>query len=222
MLQGLASEGYSCGRYKVRSLMKALNLHAVVPKRYKVTTDSAHGYPLAPNLLMRKFSVPSPDMVWTADITYIWTLEGWLYLGVVMDLFSRQILGWAAENHMRTDLPLQALHMAWHRRRPSPGLIHHSDRGVQYASGEYRKQLETYRITPSMSRKGNCWDNAPMERFFRSLKSEYLNRFRFSTRDTARCEIIEYITFYNAYRIHSSLGYASPLNFEERYRIHAA
>jgi len=213
--KNLHSFGYLIGRSRARSLMRKLGLKVKNTKRYKVTTDSRHSYPVAPNLLDQQFKVDTPNTVWTADITYIWTQEGWLYLAVVMDLFSRQIVGWAMDKRIKAQLVMDALTMAYWRRKPSPGLIHHSDRGSQYACGKYQKQLEQYQMIPSMSRKGNCWDNAPTERFFRSLKSERLGFCRFESRKAAKAEALDYITFYNADRIHSTLGYLSPMDYEK-------
>ena len=204
------------GRYRVRSLMRKLGLKAKTPGRYKATTDSSHKHPVAPNRLDRQFDVSAPNRVWTADISYVWTLEGWLYLAIVMDLFSRRIVGWAMDNRMKVQLVIEALAMACWRRKPGEGLLHHSDRSSQYACEQYPQVLEPYRMVPSMSRKGDCWDNAPTERFFGSLKTEHLADFRFVTRDMARKEILEYITFYNAYRSHSSPGYVSPLEYEKQ------
>lgn len=191
-------------------------------KHYTVTTDSRHSYPVAANVLDRQFETNSPNTVWTADITYIWTLEGWVYLAVVMDLFNRQIVGWAMNKTMKTQLVTDALTMAYWRRKPSPGLLHHSDRGSQYACHTYQRQLKGYNMIPSMSRKGNCWDNAPMERFFRSLKSERLVLCRFTSRAAAKTEVLDYISFYNAYRLHSTLGYMSPMDYENITLLHAA
>ena len=213
--KNLQSVGYRIGRYRARSLMQKCGLKVKNTKRYKVTTDSRHSYPVAPNLLDRQFEVDTPNTVWTADITYIWTLEGWSYLAVVMDLFSRQIVGWAMDKRMKAQLVIDALAMAYWRRKPSPGLMHHSDRGSQYACERYQRQLENYRMIPSMSRKGNCWDNAPTERFFRSLKSERLGYCRFVSRKAAKAEVIDYITFYNADRLHSTLMYLSPMDYEK-------
>ena len=210
----LQNSGYRVGRYRARTLMRKLALKAKTPRRYKVTTDSNHKHAVAPNLLDRQFEVVAPNRVWTTDITYVWTLEGWLFLAVVMDLFSRQIVGWAMGARMKVELVINALAMAYWRRKPADGLLHHSDQGSQYACPRYRQQLKHYGMIASMSRKGNCWDNAPTERFFGSLKSEYLQDFRFATRDMARKEILEYITFYNADRLHSSLGYVSPMEYE--------
>jgi len=215
ILKQLRNEGHQIGRYKVRSLMRKLGLKAKPPKRYKVTTNSRHSYPLAANLLDRKFDVSQPDSVWTADITYVWTFEGWSYLAVVMDLYSRQIVGWAMDKRMKKQLTLDALAMAYWRRKPPIGLLHHSDRGSQYACHEYQKRLRQYGMIPSMSRKGDCWDNAPTERFFRSLKSERLASCRFVTRHSAETEILDYITYYNSLRLHSTLGYKTPMEYEK-------
>ena len=215
ILKQLQDEGHQLGRYKVRSLMKKLGLKAKSPKRYKVTTDSRHSYPIAANVLDRKFDVIKPNTVWTADITYVWTFEGWLYLAVVMDLYSRQIVGWAMDKRMKKQLTLDALAMAYWRRKPPIGLLHHSDRGSQYACHDYQKRLTTYNMIPSMSRKGDCWDNAPTERFFRSLKSERLASCRFATRHSAQTEVLDYITYYNSLRLHSTLGYKTPLEYEK-------
>jgi putative transposase len=155
--------------------MRQLNLKAITPKRFKRTTDSKHSFPTAPNILDRKFDVDVPNKVWTADISYVWTFEGWLYLAVVMDLHSRQIVGWAMNERMKKQLVIDALAMAYRQRKPPKGLLHHSDRGSRYASYDYQNLLESYGMQAGMSRKGNCWDNAPMERFFRSLKSERID-----------------------------------------------
>jgi transposase InsO family protein len=211
----LKAEGHRVGRYKARRLMRQLGLKVKISRRYKLTTDSRHSFPVAQNLVNRNFEVGSPNVTWTADITYVWTLEGWLYLAVVMDLCSRQIVGWAMDRRMKKKLTLEALAMAYFRRKPAPGLIHHSDRGSQYACHEYQKRLKQYGMIPSMSRKGDCWDNSPMERFFRSLKSERLAFCRFETRQSARLEVLDYIGFYNADRLHSSLGYLSPMQYEK-------
>lgn len=211
----LVNEGHQVGRYKVRRIMRELGLKAKAPKRYKVTTDSRHTFPVAPNLLDREFEVDRPNKVWTTDITYIWTLEGWLYLAVVLDLFSRQVVGWAIDKRMKKQLTLDALSMAYWRRKPLPGLLHHSDRGSQYACHDYRKLLIQYDMVASMSRKGNCWDNAPTERFFRSLKSERLSHCRFVTRWSAEMEVLDYITYYNSMRLHSTIGYQTPFAYEK-------
>jgi len=222
ILKKLQSEGHQIGRYKVRGLMRKLALKPKSPKRYKVTTDSRHSFAVAANVLDRKFDVAGPNQVWASDITYLWTLEGWHYLAVVMDLFSRQIVGWAMDKRMKTKLTLDALAMAYWRRKPDTGLLHHSDRGVQYACHEYQKRLGQYGMSVSMSRKGDCWDNAPVERFFRSLKSERLASCRFATRKSAELEVLDYITFYNFARLHSTLGYQSPMQYEKEQFLKAA
>ena len=215
IMEQLNEEGYDVGRYKVRRIMKDLGLKAKISRRFKVTTDSRHKFPVAPNILDRSFDVAVPNKVWTADISYVWTFEGWLYLAIVMDLFSRQIVGWAMDKRMKKQLVIDALAMAYFRRRPNPGLLHHSDRGSQYACYDYQKHLKQYRMIPSMSRKGNCWDNAPTERFFRSLKSERLSDYRFTTRQAASLEVLDYISYYNSIRLHSTLGYKSPFEYEK-------
>ncbi len=210
----LKKAGFTVGRYKVRRMMADLGLSARYPKRFKATTDSDHNEAISPNKLDRQFDVAAPNQVWTTDITYVWTLEGWLYVAVVIDLFSRQVVGWCIDDHMRTALCVDALQMAFWRRKPEPGVLHHSDRGSQYASQEYRRHLEIMKMEQSMSRKGNCWDNAPTERFFRSLKHEQLNYVKLRTKVQAKLSIIDYLAFYNGRRSHSKLGYQSPLEFE--------
>nr|WP_253255884.1 IS3 family transposase [Legionella quinlivanii] len=213
----LTAQGFPVGRYKVRRIMEKLRLTVRYPKRFKQTTDSRHGFELAPNLLNRQFKVTAPNQAWTTDISYVWTLEGWMYIAVVMDLYSRQIIGWAVDVHMRTSLSSKALRMAFWRKKPSPGLLHHSDRGSQYASYEYRELLKLMNMQQSMSRKGNCWDNSPTERFFRSIKYESLNYHRFATKACAKLAVIDYLAFYNGRRLHSTLGYKTPLAFEQEF-----
>ena len=196
--------------------MKQLNLYTRYPKRFKVTTDSKHHYSIADNLLHRNFNVAKPNQVWTTDITYLWTNEGWLYLAVVIDLFSRQIIGWSIQDNMRTQLCLDALNMAWWRRKKPLGVMHHSDRGSQYASDDYQKTLDSMGMISSMSKKGDCWDNSPTERVFRTLKSEWLNRFNFQTKQSAEQAVWDYISYYNSIRSHSLLGYISPMEFEQQ------
>ena len=212
--QGKAA-GYRIGRKRVARLMRENDIRAKAKRKFKVTTDSRHDHPVAPNLLDRQFTVEAPNTVWLADLSYIWTREGWLYLAVVLDLFSRQVVGWAMDEQMPQELTLAALDMALQRRRPLPGLMHHSDRGSQYAAGAYQKRLAEHGIVCSMSRKGNCWDNAPMESFFHTLKTELVHHRDYLTRDEARRDIFEYIeVFYNRQRRHSTLGYLSPAQFE--------
>jgi transposase InsO family protein len=179
------------------------------------TTDSRHEQAVAPNVLDRQFQAEVPDRKWAADITYVPTDEGWLYLAAVIDLCSRRVVGWSMAEHMRTDLVNDALGMALARRSPGPGLLHHSDRGVQYASDDYRHLLEQNGIECSMSGRGDCWDNAVMESFWGTLKTELVNHERYQTREQARASIFEYVeVFYNRHRLHSSLGYVSPEQFE--------
>jgi len=213
--KALKDIGIMAGRHKVSRLMSELGLKVRYPKKFKVTTDSNHSDAISPNTLDRQFTVESPNEAWATDITYVWTLEGWVYVAVVIDLFSRQVVGWGINDHMRTSLCVEALQMAFWRRKPKSGLLHHSDRGSQYASKDYRNHLEVMKMEQSMSRKGNCWDNSPTERFFRSLKYEQLNYERFRTKEAAKLSIIDYLAFYNGKRMHSTLGYKSPLVFEK-------
>ena len=215
ILKQLRLEGHLIGRYKVRRRMRLLGLKAKVRRRYKVTTESRHSFAVAANILNRNFHVTEPNKVWTADISYLWTFEGWLYLAVIMDLFSRQIVGWAMDKRIKKQLTLDALAMAYWRRKPESGLLHHSDRGSQYACHDYRNRLDQYGMIASMSRKGDCWDNAPTERFFRSLKTERLDGLSFASRASARVEIVDYIAYYNSLRLHSTLGYVSPIEYEK-------
>lgn len=211
MAKALQRRGYIVGRHQARSLMQEANVTCRQRRRHRHTTDSDHGLPVAPNLLMRQFTVPEPNQAWVADITAIWTLEGWLYLAAVLDLYDRQVIGWAMADHMKASLTLDALEMAVGRQRPGKGLIHHSDRGSQYASRAYRERLDQNGFQASMSRKGNCWDNAVMERFFGSLKSEWLDGQRYWTRQAARRDVVIYIEMeYNSCRLHSTLGYQAP------------
>ncbi len=211
MARELRRRGEPVGRSQARSLMREAGVEARQRRRWRTTTDSDHGYPVAPDRLQRRFLVPEPNRFWVADITAVWTLEGWLYLAAVLDLYDRQVGGWAMAGHMRTELVLAALEMAVGRRRPAAGLVHHSDRGSQYASRAYRERLEKHGMEASMSRKGNCWDNAVMERFFGSLKSEWLADQRYRTRDQARRDIVQYIEMeYNSNRLHSTLGHITP------------
>jgi putative transposase len=180
-------------------------------RRAPRTTDSRHDLPAAPNLLDRNFVADRPDTVWLADLSYLSTDEGWLYLAAIEDLATREIVGWSMADHLRAGLCVDALVMALQRRRPSPGLVHHSDRGVQYAAEPYRRVLERHGIKQSMSRRGNCLDNAPMESFFASLKKEHVHHARFRTREEAKAAVFHYVeVFYNRQRLHSALGYRTP------------
>lgn len=208
----LRAQGRTVSRGRVERLMHRHGLRARRPRAFRVcTTDSNHALPIAPNLLDRNFAPAAPNQVWLTDITYVPTDEGWLYVAVVLDLFSRKAIGWAMRNHLRTELPLAALTMAIQRQRPAHGLLHHSDRGCQYASAEYRKALKSHGITQSMSRKGNCWDNAPMESFFGTMKSELVHHRRYATREDAKRDLFAYIEgYYNRQRLHSAIGYRTP------------
>ena len=207
-----------CGLNRVARLMDLAGLRAHVRRRRWVkTTDSNHSYAIAPNLLQDRRLPEAIDRVWVADITYISTDEGWLYLATVMDLCSRKIVGWSMQDNMKTGLTLAALTMALEHRDPSVGLIHHSDRGSQYAAHDYKDVLNKHGVRASMSRKGNCYDNAAQESFFHSLKTELVYREHYRTRDEARASVFDYIeAFYNRERLHSSLGYCSPDQFEAR------
>lgn len=219
MSQALKMKGLVVGRYKTRKLMLQYGLECKQRRQYKITTQSAHDLPIAENKLNRNFTIHKPNQVWIADITYFWTREGWMYLAAVVDLFSRRVVGWAIADHMRSELIGNALVMAVGRRQPTSGkLMHHSDRGCQYASCFYQNLLKKFGITVSMNRKANCWDNAVMERFFGSLKSERTDGVQYVTREQAKNDVIDYIEmFYNNTRLHSSLNYQSPMVFEKSY-----
>jgi transposase InsO family protein len=214
----LRAEGQTVSRKRVERVMRQHGIRARTPRRYRVcTTDSKHSLPVAENLLDQNFVADRPGQVWLADITYIPTNEGWLYLAVILDLFTRRVVGWAMREHMRAELTIAALIMAIQRRRPGVGLIHHSDRGSQYAASEYRDILQAAAITQSMSRKANCWDNAPMESFFGTLKTELVHHREYPDRDTARRDLFAYIEgYYNRVRIHSAIGYITPQQAEAK------
>jgi len=218
MVRELRDRGFPAGKERVERLMRENGIRARHKRRFKATTDSKHALPVAPNRLDRNFQPAAPNQVWSADLTYIWTDEGWLYLAVVLDLFNREVVGWSIKPRMTADIVMDALSMAWFRRRPAPGLMHHSDRGSQYASGAFQARLHEYGMVCSMSRKGNCWDNAPTESFFNSLKNERVHGTRYDTRDEAIADVFDYIEpFYNRRRQHSTLGYVSPVKFLENW-----
>lgn len=211
----LQARDFQVGRHRVARLMRENGITARFKRPFRRTTDSDHSLAVAANHLDRNFTVDGPDKAWVTDITYVWTEQGWLYLAIVLDLFSRRVVGWSMAEHLRTDLVLGALNMALGQRVPSSALIHHSDRGCQYASHAYRDILAKHGIQCSMSRKGNCWDNAVAESFFGTLKTELVHRTRWLTRLAARTAIFEYIeVFYNRKRRHSHLDYISPVNYE--------
>ena len=213
----LKKRNVPCSENRVARLMRAAGIVGIQRRKFKATTNSNHHWPVAPNLLERNFSVDEPNKIWVTDITYIWTWEGWLYLSFVLDLYSRGVVGLAMSNRITDELTQSALRQALGRRNPRAGLIHHSDRGSQYASGDYQALLKEHGITPSMSRKGDCWDNAVAESFLHTLKVEKINRYRFKTRDEAKSKIFGYIEmYYNRKRTHSSLGYFSPFDYEKR------
>jgi len=211
----LAKRGFRVSRKRVARLMRESGIRAKSARKYKATTDSNHRLPVAPNLLERRFIVDGPNKAWVSDITYLWTRQGWMYLAVIIDLFSRKVVGWSLGERMQASLVCEALDAAVRLRRPGPGLIFHSDRGSQYASAAFRRRLWRYRMKQSMSRKGNCWDNSVAESFFATLKKELIHRYRWLERRDAARAIAEYIeVFYNNHRIQSSLGYVSPAEFE--------
>lgn len=211
----LKASGTHVACKRVGRLMRENGLVAICPRRFRTTTDSNHNLPIAPNLLERDFTAPRPNQSWVTDITYLWTQQGWLYLAIVIDLFSRRVVGWATSRNVDRHLALAALGMALVNRRPGRGLVHHSDRGSTYASDDYRNVLDDEGIECSMSRKGDCWDNAVAESFFASLKREIEGIENFESWEAANIEISEYIDgFYNPCRRHSALNYNSPIEFE--------
>ena len=215
--KALFVQGIRCGRVRTRTLMKLAGIRAQGRRKFKVTTNSSHKLPVAENLLNRQFEVTQPNRVWGSDITYIWTHQGWMYLAVVIDLYSRRVVGWAMSNRITRYLVMDALNMALWRRRPAADLIFHSDRGSQYCSEDFQELLKSNSIICSMSRKGDCWDNAPLESFFGTLKTERVHCSDYKTREQARKDIVDYIEmFYNSRRLHSYLGYVSPMDFEKR------
>jgi transposase InsO family protein len=214
MVRERRARGFPASKTRVERLMREPGIHGRHQRRDKVTTDSKHALPVATNLLNRAFNPSAPNQVWSADITYLWTDEGWLYLAIVLDLFNREVVGWSLKPRLTADLVTDALTMAWFRRKPAPGLIHHSDRGSQYASHLFQGTLTQYGMICSMSRKGNCWDKAPTESGFSRFKNERVFDERFATRDAMKATAFEYIeVFYNRKRLHSTLGYTSPVQF---------
>ncbi len=215
----LRSQGIRCSRTRVARLMRAEGLRGTRRRRRRpATTDSSHAYPAAPNVLARRFSIAAiaePDRIWAGDITYLPTREGWLYLAVVLDMFSRRVIGWSMRSTLGRDLTLEALRMALEQRHPTPGVLHHSDRGSQYACGDYRALLAAHQMTCSMSKRGDCFDNAVAESFFATLETELVDDADWHTRTEARAAVFEYIeVWYNRQRRHSSLGYVSPAEYE--------
>lgn len=213
----LRGQGIPCSENRVARLMR---LHRITPpmvRRFVCTTDSKHRLPVAENVLARQFVPASVNQHWAGDITYIWTQQGWLYLAVVLDLYSRRVIGWSMSTRLERTLVLDALKMAIGGRRPAVGVLHHSDRGSQYASDDYQELLQRFSMVGSMSRRGNCWDNAPVESFFASLKRERVHRHRYRTRQEARADVFDYIeVWYNRRRRHSALGYLSPVAYEQQ------
>jgi putative transposase len=213
----LREEGFNVGKYMAGNLMKEAGVSVKKKRKYVQTTDSDHSYPIAPNLLNRQFNPSIPNQVFAGDITYLSTEKGWAYLAVVIDLYSRRVVGWSVKETLSADIVEDALRMAVWRRKPQRGLIFHSDRGSQYASDSFRKLLRRYGMKQSMSRKANCWDNSPVEKFFGSLKTEWTDKQWYQDLDEVRFDVLKYIDmFYNSKRLHSTLGYCSPVAFEKR------
>lgn len=211
----LRREGVACGRHQIAQIMRCNGIQGRYKRKFRVTTVANARHPVAKNLLDRNFSPAARDRSWAADITYVWTLEGWLYLAVVLDLFSRRVVGWATSCRVDERLALDALEMAIAERQPAPGLVHHSDRGCQYTAVTYRRRLSERGFVASMSRRANCWDNAVVESFFHSMKSELSDSPGYASRAEAQRDIEEYITgFYNCKRLHSTIGFTTPVEYE--------
>ena len=211
----LRRHGFRVGHNRVARLMRENGLQARLRRKFRSTTDSEHALPVAENILDRRFGITEPNVAWVSDITYVATAEGWMYLCMIMDLGSRKIVGWALDRRMKAELVLTALMMAVIHRNPPKGILFHSDRGSQYCSRKVHRRLKSYGFIQSMSRKGNCWDNAPAESFFKTLKNELWGHKAFATREIARMAIFEYIeVFYNRQRLHSGLGYLTPIEYE--------
>ena len=218
MLRELHNAGFRVGKRRVERAMRGMGLTPPTPRRHRRTTVRDPAHPVAPNELARDFTATRPNERWVTDITYVWTDEGWAYLATILDLFSRAVVGWALDASLSTDLPLAALDTALRRRRPNAALLHHSDRGCQYTSARYRDRLANHGLIVSMSRKGNCWDNAVAESFFATLKNELIHRRTWHTRGELRAAVFEYIeVFYNRRRLHSSLDYKTPAQAEQEY-----
>ncbi len=217
MHKELLAQGIRVGKERVRHLMQQHGIRAKTKRKFVATTDSRHSLPVAPDLVQRRFNPEAPNQLWSGDITYIATDEGWLYLAAVIDLHSRQVVGWSMQPHMQTSLVKDALTMAWFRRRPEAGLIFHSDRGSQYCSHDFQDVMRQWQMRSSMSRKGNCWDNAPTESFWGRLKTASLYGKKFATRREAMDAVLDWMAFYNHRRLHSTLGYLSPMQYEQRW-----
>ena len=217
MWKQLLASGIRVGKERVRKLMAQHGIRAKTRRKFKATTNSAHRLPVAPNLIARDFAPALPNQVWTTDITYLATDEGWLYLAVMLDLFSRQVVGWSIQPRMTQQLVVDALRMAWFRRRPAAGLVVHSDRGSQYCGDLFQSALKAYGMKSSMSRKGDCWDNAPTESLWGSMKRACVYGQRFTTREEAKAAVLNWLAFYNAKRLHSRLDYVSPMQFEKNW-----
>jgi len=219
IVRGLREQGVQVGHERVRNSLKRQDLRSVYKRPYRVTTDSAHHKPIAPNVLDRRVDGWRVNQAWVADITYVATNQGWLYLACVMDLASRRIVGWSMSERITADLVCRALSSAYWQRKPAAGLIMHSDRGSQYASASHRQMIKDYRMIQSMSRRANCWDNSAMESFFKTLKVERTHLLRYDTRALAKLDIVDWIEgFYNHRRMHSSIGYKTPVNAESSLR----
>ena len=217
MTEELNELGIHVGQRRVGRLMRQNGIQVIRSRKFKRTTDSDHAYNIAPNLLQQDFTASGPNQKWAGDITYVWTREGWVYLAVIIDLFSRRVVGWAISNRMKQDLAIRALNMAIAIRRPPPGCVHHTDRGAQYCAHDYQKRLRKHGFHVSMSGKGNCYDNSAVESFFKSLKAELVWRRNWQTRRQVEIALFEYINgFYNPRRKHSALGWKSPVAFEQR------
>jgi transposase InsO family protein len=222
MLRALRAEGIRVGKRRIERALRALELRVKLRRRFRVTTKSDPSHAAAPNVLAQRFAASRPDERWVADITYLWTQQGWCYLAAIVDLYSRAIVGWALDRTLSTALPLRALQMAIHRRKPRAGLLHHSDRGCQYTSTAYREALEQLGVEISMSRTGNCWDNAVAESLFATIKTELFYRRSWATMEELRSALFEYIeVFYNRKRLHSSLGYRTPSQAEAEFALAA-